>query len=55
MTPLRWAQRFALPHAQLADLLDRAGNGAVGDARTSITAVQYELVERFLHRELDLP
>lgn len=55
VTPLRWAQRFALPHAQLADLLDRAGDAAVTDARAVITAREGELVERFLDRELDLP
>ena len=54
-TPLRWAQRFALPHAQLADLLDRAGVAAVADARSAVTDVERELVERFLDRELDLP
>lgn len=54
MAPLRWAQRFALPHAQLADLLERAGQTAVADARRAITADQHESVERFLNRELDL-
>ncbi|WP_410598069.1 hypothetical protein [Amycolatopsis sp. lyj-23] len=54
VTPLRWAQRFALPHAQLADLLDRAGPVAVADARRDATPAQRELAERFLNRELDL-
>jgi hypothetical protein len=54
MTPLRWTQRFAGPHAQLADLLDRAGLTAVADARTAITAADRALVDRFLRRELDL-
>ncbi|MFC6088608.1 hypothetical protein [Saccharothrix lopnurensis] len=54
MAPLRWAERFALPHTQLADLLDSAGPAAVTDARKSITADQNEIVERFLNRELDL-
>ncbi|MFI7681013.1 hypothetical protein HFP15_36920 [Amycolatopsis sp. K13G38] len=54
VTPLRWAQRFALPHAQLADLLDRAGPAAVADARHAATPEQRELAERFLRRELDL-
>jgi hypothetical protein len=54
MTPLRWTQRFALPHAQLADLLDRAGPVAVADARVAVTAADRQLVDRFLHRELDL-
>jgi hypothetical protein len=53
-TPLRWAQRFALPHTQLSDLLDRAGPAAVADAREGIAADQREVVERFLRRELDL-
>jgi hypothetical protein len=55
MTPLRWTQRFALPHAQLADLLDRAGPVAVDDARAAITDSDRALVNRFLRRELDLP
>lgn len=55
VTPLRWAQRFALPHAQLADLLERTGDAAVTDARAVITARESELVDRFLDRELDLP
>jgi hypothetical protein len=55
VTPLRWAQRFVLPHAQLADLLDRAGPAAVADARQAVTAAERQLVDRFLHRELDLP
>lgn len=53
-TPLRWAQRFGLPHAQLADLLDRAGPTAVSDARAHITDAQRDLVARFLRRELDV-
>jgi len=54
MTPLRWTQRFAAAHAQLADLLDRAGPVAVADARTAITESDRTLVDRFLRRELDL-
>ncbi|PWK84470.1 hypothetical protein C8D88_10885 [Lentzea atacamensis] len=54
VTPLRWAQRFALPHAQLADLLDRAGPVAVADSRRVATPAQRELADRFLRRELDL-
>jgi hypothetical protein len=54
MSPLRWAQRFALPHAQLAELLDRAGPAAVQDARGQTTDDQQDLVERLLNRELDL-
>lgn len=55
VTPLRWAHRFALPHAQLADLLARAGAAAVADARAAVTAAERELVDRFLDRELDVP
>ena len=54
MTSLRWTRRFADPHAQLAELLDRAGPVAVADARAAITDVDRTLVNRFLHRELDL-
>ncbi|MGW9210992.1 hypothetical protein ACWGR4_28900 [Embleya sp. NPDC055664] len=53
VTPLRWAERFALPHAQLADLLDRAGEVAVADARRAATPAQREPADRFLNRELD--
>ncbi|MFD8599849.1 hypothetical protein ACFV1L_33065 [Kitasatospora sp. NPDC059646] len=54
-TPLRWAERFALPHTQLDDLLDRADPHAVAQARDSITPEHRRLAERFLARELDLP
>jgi hypothetical protein len=54
MTPLRWAQRFALAHAQLVDLLERAGAVAVADARAAITDTERALVDRFLCRELDM-
>lgn len=54
VTPLRWARRFAKPHAQLADLLERAGTVAVADARKSATIEQNRLADRFLNRELDL-
>jgi hypothetical protein len=53
VTPLRWAQRFALAHNQLGDLLDRAGETAVVDARTAATPAQRQLAQRFLNRELD--
>ncbi len=53
VTPLRWAQRFAVPYTQLSDLLDRAGTTAVSAARNAITAAERELVDRFLARELD--
>lgn len=54
VTPLRWAQRFALPCKQLADLLDRAGAVAVDDARAAMTSTQMQVAQRFLDRELDL-
>ena len=53
MTPLAWAQRFATPATQLADLLAQYGSGAVADARANATTAQRDLVERFLSRELD--
>jgi len=49
----RWAQRFALAHNQLGDLLDRAGEAAVADARSAATPAQHQLAQRFLNRELD--
>ncbi|MBN3459858.1 hypothetical protein JNN96_38195 [Mycobacterium sp. DSM 3803] len=52
-TPLRWAQRFSLAHNQLGDLLDRAGEVAVADARTAATPADHQLVLRFLSRDLD--
>ncbi|MGW5924264.1 hypothetical protein ACWFPY_35175 [Nocardia fluminea] len=54
VTPMRWAQRFALAHSQLTDLLDCAGDVAVTDARAAATPADAELAERFLNRELDL-
>jgi hypothetical protein len=53
MTPLRWAQRFAGPHARLTDLLARFPHAVVTDARTATTETDRALVERFLNRELD--
>ncbi|MCI0690088.1 MAG: hypothetical protein L0Y54_23055, partial [Sporichthyaceae bacterium] len=53
MTPLAWAQRFATPATQLADLLAQYGPGAVADARANATDAQRNLVDRFLSRELD--
>ena len=55
MTPLRWTQRYALAHGQLADLLERAGPVAVTDARAAATPADRQLIGRFLNRELDLP
>lgn len=54
VTPMRWAQRFALAHSQLTDLLDRAGAVEVADARAACTSADVELAQRFLNRELDL-
>ncbi|MFD5160452.1 hypothetical protein ACFWMJ_20655 [Streptomyces hawaiiensis] len=51
---LQWAQRFAAPHAQLADLLSRHSKTALDDARTAATEADQTLVTRFLDRELDL-
>lgn len=53
-TPLRWATRFAESHYRLSDLLDRAGDTAVADARAAVTATDVELVRRFLERDLDI-
>ncbi|MDT5230787.1 MAG: hypothetical protein QOI39_1287 [Mycobacterium sp.] len=54
MTPLRWAQRFAGPVAQLTDVLNRYPTTAVEDARAQISPEQRDLVERFLRRSLDV-
>ncbi|MBF6253925.1 hypothetical protein IU414_18275 [Nocardia farcinica] len=54
MTPLRWAQRFAGPAAQLADILDRYPPVSVAAARSATTTEQHDLVERLLARSLDL-
>lgn len=51
---LRWARRFAAPHAQLADLLAQHDATAVDDARSNATQADHTLVGRFLNRELDL-
>ncbi|MFE6164943.1 hypothetical protein ACFQ7F_39215 [Streptomyces sp. NPDC056486] len=54
MDTLQWAQRFAAPHAQLADLLDQHDEAAVEDARHQAGAAEHALADRFLNRELDL-
>jgi len=54
ITPLRWANRFAESHYRLQDLLDRAGEVAVADARAAITEGDVELVQHFLDRDLDI-
>lgn len=53
VTPLRWATRFAESHYRLADLLDRAGETAVADAREAVTDTDADLVRHFLERDLD--
>jgi hypothetical protein len=53
VAPLEWAGRFALPHAQLVDLLGRFPSAAVQAARAAVTSQDRRLVERFLERELD--
>jgi hypothetical protein len=50
MTPLRWAQRFDAPTAQLAELPVRFPPATVSAARASITDDQHALIERFLTR-----
>lgn len=54
MNALHWAQRFAGPHAQLADLLEQHDRVAVEDARTSAGAAEHALADRLLNRELDI-
>lgn len=54
MTPLAWTRRFALPHAQLADLIGRHDDADVADARDAVTDADRAVVARFLDRELDL-
>ncbi|ORL76876.1 hypothetical protein [Prescottella equi] len=54
MTPLSWTRRFALPHAQLADLIGKHDDADVEDARDAVTDADRAVVARFLNRELDL-
>jgi hypothetical protein len=54
MTPLQWTQRFALSHAQLADLIAQHDEADVADARANTTDADRAVVTRFLNRELDL-
>jgi hypothetical protein len=53
LTALRWAERYALVHTQLLDLVDQAGSGAVERARRAATAADHDAVRRLLTRELD--
>lgn len=54
MDRLHWAERFAGPHAQLADLLDQADETAVEDARRDAGPDEHKLADRLLNRELDI-
>ncbi|WP_216918054.1 hypothetical protein [Nocardia noduli] len=54
MNTLYWAQRFAGPHAQLADLLEQHDRAAVEDARTGAGPTERALADRLLNRELDI-
>jgi hypothetical protein len=54
LTPLRWAERFAGPEAQLQDVLGHFPAQTIDRHRAAITTSQRELVARFLDRELDL-
>ncbi|PZT68450.1 hypothetical protein DN402_10505 [Streptomyces sp. SW4] len=54
MDRLQWAERFAGPHAQLADLLDQADETAVEDARRDAGPDEHKLADRLLNRELDI-
>ncbi|MEU8413815.1 hypothetical protein AB0C24_13575 [Amycolatopsis japonica] len=54
MTPLRWAERFAAPVGQLADVLEQFPAAAVTAARATATDAQRDLVRRFLTKGLDL-
>ncbi|MFD8888423.1 hypothetical protein ACFV0H_38955 [Streptomyces erythrochromogenes] len=54
MTPLRWAERFAGPVAQLADLLAAFPTAMIATTRAELTAEQRALAERCLTRGLDL-
>ncbi|KAA8877458.1 hypothetical protein F3087_43940 [Nocardia colli] len=53
MTPLRWAQRFAGPLAQLSEIMHRFPAAVLDDARARIDAGHQELVEQLLSRALD--
>jgi hypothetical protein len=54
MTPLTWTTRFALPHAQLSDLLSNYDEDQLSAARAATTDDHREIVDRFLNRELDM-
>jgi hypothetical protein len=54
MPPARWAQRFAFPRAQLAELVSRHPVAAIAQARSVASDTDRRLAQRFLARELDL-
>ena len=54
MTPLRWAQRFAGPVAQLADVMSRYPDTVIEEARINVSEEQRTLVTMFLARNLDI-
>ncbi|MCT7365032.1 hypothetical protein A7G45_19350 [Mycolicibacterium llatzerense] len=54
MTPLAWTTRFAVPHAQLSDLLAGFDDEQLSAARAATTDAHREMVGRFLNRELDM-
>ncbi len=53
LAPLAWAQRFALPHTQLSEVLSRFSPAVVDAARATVSEADRRLVERLLSRELD--
>ena len=55
LTPLRWAERFGQPHAQLTDLLGQVPEAAREQAENQATDDDRRLVERLLAQELDYP
>lgn len=54
LTPLDWARRYGLVHAQLNDLLSKYQPAAVAAARDTATDEQRRLVRRLMDRGLDL-
>jgi hypothetical protein len=53
MTPRRWAERLALPEAQLRHLLAQHSSVQVEDALADVDALTVALVDRLLAGELD--
>lgn len=54
-TPRQWAERFALPEAQLRHLLSQHTPTQVDDARHAADAATIALIDRLLSGELDTP